>query len=83
MVKSIKLRKYPDEEIKAPEGSSPRTKKRVRQHNYEVRMKQKAGVQPDAWRVRSKGRQMKGPDAPATGGTPQLKSKVVNKELNF
>ena len=41
MVKQTKNLKYPEGLVEIPEDASPKTKKCYRQHNYEVRMKEK------------------------------------------
>ena len=41
MVKQTKNLKYPEGLVEIPEDASPKTKKCFRQHNYEVRMKEK------------------------------------------
>ena len=40
MGKQKKALKYPEGEVEIPEGLSPKTRKRYRQHNYEARQKE-------------------------------------------
>ena len=49
MGKQTKILKYPPVQVEPPEHASPATKKRYRQHNYEVRQKEmRATTEPGA-----------------------------------
>ena len=45
MGKQTKTLKYPEGLVEIPEGASPRTRNRYKQHNYEVRMKEKKAAE--------------------------------------
>ena len=77
MGKQTKTLKYPEGLVEIPEGASPRTRKRYKQHNYEVRMKEKKAAEALLAKVLQDliGPQQKGPTGtcgpPASGKQPE------------